>query len=74
MGADNEYIDETKKDGVFLDAAEMKARAGRGSTEGTVLAVTAEELGVDEKKLVRKLDLHLIPFVMLAYLLSFLDR
>lgn len=29
---------------------------------------------VDEKKLVRKLDLHLIPGVTILYLLSFLDR
>ena len=29
---------------------------------------------VAEKKLVRKLDLHIIPVVMLLYLLSFLDR
>lgn len=27
-----------------------------------------------EKKLVRKLDIHIIPVVMLLYLLSFLDR
>ena len=27
-----------------------------------------------EKKLVRKLDLHIVPVVMLLYLLSFLDR
>lgn len=27
-----------------------------------------------EKKLVRKLDFHIIPVVMLLYLLSFLDR
>ena len=34
-----------------------------------------EELDVvAEKKLVRKLDLYLIPVVMLLYLLSFLDR
>ena len=30
--------------------------------------------GVDEKKLVRKLDLHLVPLVMLLYTFSFLDR
>lgn len=29
---------------------------------------------VAEGKLVRKLDLHLVPVVMLLYLLSFLDR
>ena len=29
---------------------------------------------IDEKKLLRKLDLHLLPGVTLLYLLSFLDR
>ena len=29
---------------------------------------------INEKKLVRKMDLFLIPVVMLLYLLSFLDR
>ena len=29
---------------------------------------------VAEKKLVRKLDLHIVPVIMLLYLLSFLDR
>ena len=30
--------------------------------------------GLEEKALVRKLDLHIIPVVMVLYLLSFLDR
>ncbi|OBZ73553.1 hypothetical protein A0H81_06343 [Grifola frondosa] len=30
--------------------------------------------GVDEKKLLRKLDIHLIPWLSFLYLLSFLDR
>lgn len=30
--------------------------------------------GVDEKALVRKLDLHLIPIIMGLYLFSFVDR
>lgn len=54
--------------------AQVQGHAGRSSGEGTVLAATGEPSNVDEKKLVRKLDLHLIPFVMLSYLLSFLDR
>ncbi|KAJ3472324.1 hypothetical protein NLG97_g11087 [Lecanicillium saksenae] len=29
---------------------------------------------VDERKLVRKLDLYLIPLIMMLYLFSFLDR
>ncbi|KAH6988092.1 major facilitator superfamily domain-containing protein [Ilyonectria sp. MPI-CAGE-AT-0026] len=30
--------------------------------------------GVDEEKLVRKLDLHIVPLIMLLYTFSFLDR
>lgn len=33
-----------------------------------------EDDRAEEKMLVRRLDLHLIPVVMLLYLLSFLDR
>jgi len=29
---------------------------------------------IDEKKLVRKIDLHVIPWLALLYLLNFLDR
>lgn len=32
------------------------------------------DFGVDERKLLRKLDLHIIPLVMLLYTFSFLDR
>lgn len=28
----------------------------------------------EERKLVRKLDIHIVPVVMLLYLLSFIDR
>lgn len=31
-------------------------------------------IGADEKALIRKLDMHLIPLVMALYLFSFLDR
>lgn len=49
----------------------------------TEAATTLESIDVDdlpqidaeaERKLVRKLDLHIVPVVMLLYLLSFLDR
>lgn len=36
--------------------------------------VTDPTFGVDEKKLLRKLDAHVIPLVMLLYTFSFLDR
>lgn len=51
-------------------ASQMQGDAG----EGIILSTTGEPLNVNEKKLIRKLDLHLIPIVMLTYLLSFLDR
>lgn len=30
--------------------------------------------GIDEKKLVRKIDLHVLPYICVMYLLAFLDR
>jgi hypothetical protein len=45
-------------------------QAEDGSMEGSI-----EEIDpILEAKLVRKLDLHIIPVVMLLYLFSFLDR
>ncbi|ROV93513.1 hypothetical protein VSDG_06787 [Cytospora chrysosperma] len=48
----------------------------KAGTDNMVASVelTLEDLGVDEKKLVRKLDMHLIWLVMALYLFSFLDR
>ncbi len=46
------------------------------SQEDDVIALNAglDVSQVDERKLVRKIDLHLIPWLSLLYLLSFLDR
>lgn len=41
-----------------------------GKQEGKALDIDPKK----ERKLVRKLDLHIIPLVMLLYLLSFIDR
>lgn len=71
MATGGDYYDEKVGD---TATAEKQGRVGRSSEEGTVAVATGEPLNVDEKKLVRKLDLHLIPIVMLTYLLSFLDR
>lgn len=68
MATGNDYLD--KK----VDSSASAETQGRSSGDGTVFTSTGESLDVDEKKLVRKLDLHLIPIVMLTYLLSFLDR
>lgn len=41
---------------------------------GSVKPGQAFVISAAEKKLVRKLDMHLIPLVMALYLFSFLDR
>jgi hypothetical protein len=33
-----------------------------------------ETVGIDERKLLWKIDLHIVPWLSLLYLLSFLDR
>ena len=71
MATGGDYADEKSGNNAI---AEMQGRVGLSFEEGTVMAATGESLVVDEQKLVRKLDLHLIPIVMLTYLLSFLDR
>lgn len=67
------YADD-KKDSKTLSPDKTSNAPDEESSNGIALDSTAAELSLNEKKLVRKLDLHLIPFVMLAYLLSFLDR
>jgi hypothetical protein len=45
-----------------------------GAEEENIGIQLPEIDSVAEKKLVRKLDMHLVPVVMLLYLLSYLDR
>lgn len=42
--------------------------------ESNDVATASPDPGVDEKRLVAKLDRHLIPLIMLLYTFSFLDR
>lgn len=51
-----------------------EANAGAASDRSSEQENAASSYGINEKKLVRKLDLHLLPGVCLLYLLSFLDR
>lgn len=44
------------------------------TTDGGVATDGDTDFGVDERKLVRKLDWHLVPLIMLLYTFSFLDR
>lgn len=57
-----------------MDDSMMKVSSGDAketySTEDGIVTIDRAK----EKKLVRKLDLHIVPVVMLLYLLSFLDR
>lgn len=47
--------------------------AGNGETTPSSTSI-ADFAGINEKALLRKLDLRLLPPVTLLYLLSFLDR
>ena len=38
------------------------------------LSGDAEQLAAEEKALIRKIDLHLLPTIWLMYLLSYMDR
>jgi len=54
----------------------MSEEKERTKIEETNSVHATEEIGdgIDEKKLLRKLDLHLLPMLTLLFLLSFLDR
>lgn len=56
--------------------AEADNKTARARDEAAAMESDTETLlqGVDEKKLLRKLDLYIIPLVMGLYLFSFLDR
>ena len=38
------------------------------------LSMNAEQFAAEEKKLVRKIDLYLLPTIWIMYLLSYMDR
>ena len=61
-----------------IDTSEPAVANGEEAVSSSSHAVNnnmnAMATAVDEKRLVRKLDLHLIPLVVLLYLFSFLDR
>ncbi|KJZ74440.1 hypothetical protein HIM_06250 [Hirsutella minnesotensis 3608] len=58
--------------GSQADVPSKELRDDRQSKAGA--SPEAHDHGVDERKLLRKLDLHIIPLVMALYLCSFLDR
>lgn len=49
-------------------------RADDAKTEVPLYNAHIDISGVDERKLVRKMDWHLVPWLAFLYLLSFLDR
>lgn len=66
---------------VSVELEEKKKDAGVQNTHDAARAFTEHFEGRDEawrrqteKKLVRKVDMHLIPFLIVMYLLNFLDR
>ena len=66
--------DVEKKDATVV-SADVPVDARSLSDDGAAAPTTdIDTSGVDEKKLLRKIDLQLIPWLSLLYLLSFLDR
>ncbi|PWO01390.1 MFS general substrate transporter [Tilletiopsis washingtonensis] len=66
-----------------LSPVEAETKSAHGSADdgaeteaerNMTVAEYAASQGVDEKKLMRKVDMHLIPWLSVLYLLSFLDR
>lgn len=55
------------------DAAVKSASQSLEAGQDGVLSLTPEEL-VAEKKLVRKIDLYILPSMWIMYLLSYMDR
>lgn len=51
----------------------MLAESQTAGDENSAQSVTAVD-SADEQRLIRKIDLHILPFVVLLYLFSFLDR
>ncbi len=62
--------------GAEIGAGSGATQVEKARPEGRPASLGAEpvDLGVNEKHLVRKLDICLIPLVMALYLFSFLDR
>lgn len=57
-----------------VSEAEQIEEKGAVAPQPDVYNPEMDVSGVDERKLLRKIDLHLIPWLSILYLLSFLDR
>lgn len=60
-------IADEKPVGIHLEASETQEHGNQG-------VQLSEEERAAEKKLLRKIDLHLVPILWCLYLLAFLDR
>lgn len=72
--AETQHIEVTKEEATVQ--IESISSDLEGITDSTGRILTAKELfpNVDEKKLLRKMDLRIVPTLALLYLMSFLDR
>lgn len=64
-----EYPGEQKPD--YRSPTQFGGSMDEGDSNDSALSLLDEKR---EKHLIRKIDLHIIPFVVLLYLFSFLDR
>lgn len=64
----------TEVNGVKPRAEHIESSSVDLATEVPTYHADVDVSGIDEKKLLRKIDMRLIPWLSLLYLLSFLDR
>ena len=57
-----------------LDSEKVEVQETENALVGSQRVAMERFAHLDEKKILRKMDLHLIPVLTLLYLLSYLDR
>jgi len=67
---DNDSISEKQKDVYFEETLD----ATRAQLPDSLRGLPKEELNALEKKLVRRIDIRLLPMLVIMYILNYLDR
>lgn len=70
----NHFTDSDKAEVGEIETGTMKQGVDMPSTTGANEVTMQSFAHLDEKKILRKMDMHLIPMLTLLYLLSYLDR
>jgi hypothetical protein len=69
-----EHLDSDKQDPPYVQDAPTEGVRRAIAPPALVAAMTPERRAVAEKALVRKIDLRLMPMIVLMYIMNYLDR